>query len=177
MGVCQDQFRNTDAQVACRQMGHMDGKAKYRGPNGEGKVWMDDTRCTGQENRLQDCQFISDGHNFDCPGHELDVSVRCKKCSNKSDAEARLVDKRGKVLAGAGVHSEKMPGIATRNTQCSQCRTCPPGKFGGCFEDNDTICEQCSSCPHGQRKTGGCSGNMDTKCSKAVPVFSHEVCF
>jgi len=117
---------------------------------------MDDVGCTGQENRLQDCKFISGGEHFDCPGHNLDISIRCKKCSNKSDAEARLVDKSGNVVAGAGIHGEKMQGIATGGTQCSPCRTCP----------------------HGQHNTGGCSGNMDTKCSKVVPVVvCHGVSF
>jgi hypothetical protein len=66
--VCQEQFRDIDAEVACRQMGHMDGTAIFRGSMGSLKqrIWMDDVGCTGIENRLQDCPFASEGKHFDC---------------------------------------------------------------------------------------------------------------
>lgn len=171
--VCMDQFRDTDAQVACRQMGHRDGNVEYREHSrGRGKVWMDDVGCTGRENRLQDCKFISDGPHFDCPGHELDVTITCKRCNNKSDAEARLVNSRGNVIAGAGIHSKKAPGISRRDTECSPCRTCPHGqtKVGGSCSDGltDTICSPCTKCHSNEYIDEECTPNSDTVCNPCM---------
>ena len=43
---------------------------------GSGPIWMDDVTCTGQENRLEECQFRGWG-NHDC-NHSEDAGVRCE---------------------------------------------------------------------------------------------------
>uniref|UniRef100_A0A1X7U349 SRCR domain-containing protein n=1 Tax=Amphimedon queenslandica TaxID=400682 RepID=A0A1X7U349_AMPQE len=73
--VCDDYWDNTDASVACRQLGYASGTAfsnAYFG-QGTGSIVMDDVRCTGTESTLINCSHVT-YHN--CYHYE-DAGVRC----------------------------------------------------------------------------------------------------
>lgn len=58
--ICDDSFDMNEATVICRQLKMGRALAAYssaRYGQGTGKIWMDDTQCTGNERRLQDCRF------------------------------------------------------------------------------------------------------------------------
>ena len=48
---------------------------------GCGPIFLDEVRCTGIEDRLQDCQRVTD---HDCK-HCEDVAVRCTVTGTKTD--------------------------------------------------------------------------------------------
>ena len=76
--VCDDSWDLNDAKVVCRQLGFGGAIKAYIsaafGP-GDGKIWMDDVRCTGRERSLAECS-----HNVwgieDCD-HSEDAGVLC----------------------------------------------------------------------------------------------------
>jgi len=83
--VCDDFFGETEAQVACRQLGYIsDGAIAYeRGHfgRGTGPIYLDDLLCLGTESRIFDCP----GADFETNCHHIeDVGVYCspgkKKC-------------------------------------------------------------------------------------------------
>ena len=75
--ICGDSFDDTDALVACRELGYKGG---YRFPaeavqDGTGQILLDDLHCTGTEKRLLDCQHNGVGiHNCQ---HSEDIGVAC----------------------------------------------------------------------------------------------------
>ena len=100
--VCDDDWDSVDAEVVCRQLGFTTagmspvssttGKHalchssfSYTGATaileaffgqGNGSIWLDDVRCTGNETRLIACSHSAIGrHN--CV-HSEDASVRCQ---------------------------------------------------------------------------------------------------
>ena len=54
--VCDDNFREEDAQVVCRQLGFGDAVAtvaEYRQfDDGVGPIWLDEVACGGAENQM-----------------------------------------------------------------------------------------------------------------------------
>ncbi|KAL5011481.1 hypothetical protein ScPMuIL_010032 [Solemya velum] len=75
--ICDDDWDDKDAYVACVQMGFGNGTAVPGGvfSEGVGPTWLDDVGCTGTENRIEKC--VSGGwgnHNCD---HSEDAGVRC----------------------------------------------------------------------------------------------------
>ena len=58
--ICDDSFDMKEAMVICRQLKLGRAIAAYSSAKygqGTGKILMDDTQCTGNERRLQDCPF------------------------------------------------------------------------------------------------------------------------
>ncbi|XP_038048478.1 deleted in malignant brain tumors 1 protein-like isoform X2 [Patiria miniata] len=74
--VCDDMWDMQDAVVVCRSLGYPGASsALVRYGAGTGAILLDDLRCTGQEQRLEDCQHNGVGtHNC---GHYEDVGVDC----------------------------------------------------------------------------------------------------
>jgi hypothetical protein len=62
--VCDDEFNDIAAGVACRQLGFQTGNW-YPSQMDTGPFWMDDVRCSGRESRLIDCSFAGIG-NHNC---------------------------------------------------------------------------------------------------------------
>ena len=65
--VCDDSWTTNDAEVACRQLGYAGTASAHTHATfgeGTGRIWMDDVRCAGDEERLADCEFRGWGsHN------------------------------------------------------------------------------------------------------------------
>ena len=78
--ICDDYWGVEEANVVCHQLGYAEG-AQYWYSNaffgrGEGKIWMDDVVCFGNETALTQCHSIGwNGHN--CHHYE-DVGVLCQ---------------------------------------------------------------------------------------------------
>jgi len=75
--VCDDSFNDVEALVICRSFGFNHGRSKghaYFG-QGEGDIFMDDLKCTGNERSIFDCPHRGWGeHNC---GHYEDAGVVC----------------------------------------------------------------------------------------------------
>ncbi|XP_009889420.1 PREDICTED: scavenger receptor cysteine-rich domain-containing group B protein-like [Charadrius vociferus] len=81
--VCDDGWSGTNAAVVCRELGCgaagtvgdlLRDRPRF-GP-GAGRIWLDDVRCRGQEETLQDCAHRAWGRH-DCT-HQEDVGVVCQ---------------------------------------------------------------------------------------------------
>jgi len=76
--VCDDTWDFADAHVVCRQLGYQNVlRATHFAFHGEGNgiIWLDNVRCTGNETRLQDCQ--SNGFGVHDCRHSEDAGVVC----------------------------------------------------------------------------------------------------
>ena len=75
--VCDDSFDDTDALVACRELGYKGGHTIPADAiqDGTGQILLDDLHCTGEEQKLLDCQHNDIGiHNCQ---HNEDIGVAC----------------------------------------------------------------------------------------------------
>ncbi|XP_033752445.1 deleted in malignant brain tumors 1 protein-like isoform X2 [Pecten maximus] len=75
--VCDDYFDDGDARVVCRTLGFRNGMKMDTSSygQGEGKIWLDDVACTGEEATLWECPDLNWGtHNCN---HGEDVGVMC----------------------------------------------------------------------------------------------------
>ena len=75
--VCDDFWNTRSAKVVCRQLGHTGGKAFSRAHFGQGSdlIWLDNVRCDGDEDRLEDC-IANDWGSHNCR-HSEDAGVSC----------------------------------------------------------------------------------------------------
>ena len=78
--VCDDSWDSRDAEVVCRQLGHITaGALAFRCAifgQGVGPVHLDDLACTGSEETLTSCRQSTPGATT-CR-HREDASVRCQ---------------------------------------------------------------------------------------------------
>jgi len=80
--VCDDGWDINDARVVCRILGFPDavsapGSARFG--QGNGKIWLDNVICRGNEGIIANCQHNGWGvHNC---GHREDASVICSRSS------------------------------------------------------------------------------------------------
>ena len=78
-GVCDDEWDEYDARVACAQLGFPGAVSITNGGRfgyTPGNIWMDNIYCYGTENRLEDCRFEGWGVH-DCDRTEA-AGVKCK---------------------------------------------------------------------------------------------------
>ena len=81
--VCDDSWDINDAKVVCRQLGYPYAGRALQGsyvPDGTGRIWLDDVRCTGSEQNLIGCRHNGWG-NHNC-GHYEDAGVECSSGNN-----------------------------------------------------------------------------------------------
>jgi deleted-in-malignant-brain-tumors protein 1 len=79
--VCDDQFDNIEAGVACRTLGYATGIQIFEKDvygRGEGKIWLDEMLCTDADYNIGNCAHDPWGLH-DC-NHEEDVMIRCGQC-------------------------------------------------------------------------------------------------
>jgi len=76
--VCDDQFGDMDARVACRQMGYVTGEEIGIDDFGEGtgSILLDEVDCTISDKEIGLCDHNTWGHD-DC-SHSEDVGLRCE---------------------------------------------------------------------------------------------------
>ena len=79
--VCDDEWDDTDARVACKQLGfdfveNPNAKRMFEAGSPTQPTWLDGVRCTGTESNLAACTHNGIG-NENCE-HSEDVSVICK---------------------------------------------------------------------------------------------------
>ena len=78
--VCDNDFGEEEAMVACRQMGKGDAKRWQGGGRygrGGGVIWLDDLGCTGTEARLGDCPFREQTWGSNDCSHREDAGLIC----------------------------------------------------------------------------------------------------
>ncbi|XP_004447412.1 CD5 antigen-like [Dasypus novemcinctus] len=78
--VCDDGWGETENLVVCRQLGCGEpllsiAKAKKQFGPGVGRIWLDEVRCSGMEQSLEQCQHRFWGYH-DCT-HKEDVAMNC----------------------------------------------------------------------------------------------------
>ncbi|XP_052086344.1 deleted in malignant brain tumors 1 protein-like isoform X15 [Mytilus californianus] len=88
--VCDWNFDNVDAAVACRQMGYCSGIKipSSHVQDGEGTIWLNQLACTGSESKLLNCTY-----NADTSGcrHNYDVGVHCfLSCQTEDEGDLRF---------------------------------------------------------------------------------------
>ena len=121
--VCDDRFKEQDADVVCRELGFSGGSehvittgfSNNRFPSGRGKIWMDGVSCTGSEERLSQCRFNGWGVH-DCKHYE-DVAIICKYTAPTlppSSPRPTLSDDNVRVIC---------PGPNYRLGECNNCST------------------------------------------------------
>ena len=74
--ICDDDWSNRNAKVACRQLGYKYAERSSRDFGaGNGTIWLDNVGCTGNESSLLDCNHGGLGvHNCD---HAEDIGIIC----------------------------------------------------------------------------------------------------
>lgn len=75
--VCTNGWTPLDATVVCKQLGYDSAIATVTsnfGP-GDGIIWMENVRCSGNESKLSDCPF--NGWGVSSCNHSQDVGVTC----------------------------------------------------------------------------------------------------
>lgn len=78
--VCDDGWGEKEDRVVCKQLGcgeslSLPFKARKTYGPGVGRIWLDDVRCSGQEQSLEQCKHRFWGYH-DCT-HKEDVAVIC----------------------------------------------------------------------------------------------------
>ncbi|XP_051998408.1 macrophage receptor MARCO-like [Xyrauchen texanus] len=73
--VCDDSFDTVDATVVCKMLGYQRSNQVFTATSGNGRIWLDEVRCTGKEKSIFDCPHSGMGVN-NC-NHTEDVGVSC----------------------------------------------------------------------------------------------------
>ena len=81
--ICDDEWDDNDATVACKQLGLFNGyttrQDQFR--SSSGPVWLRQVNCSGNESKLSHCMHNGVGIIGDC-SHAQDVAVQCSAHGN-----------------------------------------------------------------------------------------------
>ncbi|XP_042302094.1 macrophage receptor MARCO [Sceloporus undulatus] len=73
--ICDDDWDINDGAVICRMLGFQSAVNTFTAAAGSGKIWLDNVRCTGNEDTIFSCNKQEWGeHNC---GHSEDAGVEC----------------------------------------------------------------------------------------------------
>ncbi|XP_078670139.1 uncharacterized protein LOC144910683 isoform X6 [Branchiostoma floridae x Branchiostoma belcheri] len=91
--ICDDDFDINAANVVCKQLGYgpaLQLSGSHVFGEGSGPIWLDDVRCSGDEESLLDCPSGDWGeHNCD---HYEDVGVICSYTADNVSLDIRLAE-------------------------------------------------------------------------------------
>ncbi|CAC5380041.1 PRSS12 [Mytilus coruscus] len=118
--VCDNQFENVDAEVACRQLGYCSGMMipSDHVDDGQGTIWLNDIDCSGSETKLLNCSHsieTSHCHHYEdvgihcflsCPAEENEGVLRIitKSAGNKGRLEINYKGEWGTICAHSFHH-------------------------------------------------------------------------
>ena len=91
--VCDDDWDLKDANVVCRRLGFAGAVAANKSAafgRGQGKIWMDDVQCRGDEISLKECGHRGWGIN-NC-AHDEDAGVMCTTGDHNNNIFYRYYD-------------------------------------------------------------------------------------
>ena len=82
--ICDNEWNDIDATVACRQLGFLNGTAagQTHFGSGSGPVWLSQVDCLGNESKLSDCMHNQTGSVGNC-SHAQDAGVQCSANGNQ----------------------------------------------------------------------------------------------
>ncbi|GMH89491.1 hypothetical protein TL16_g11473 [Triparma laevis f. inornata] len=145
---------DTDAIVACRQIGNEFGYATVSGtalsygstPDGSGVIWWTEVGCSGSEETLEECIPLGTG----VTNHQYDIGVTCKfsqagecelcppgKFSDVTGIRACTECEAGKYSSATSATSA----TTSSATSSTSCLACEAGKFSEI--NGESICESC----------------------------------
>ena len=88
--VCDDGFGQTDADVACRELGYHWGRGIQAYGGGNRYIWLDDMDCRVGQEAFVDCESSGWG-NHNC-GHYEDIGLTCGYAHCDSEGDLRLAE-------------------------------------------------------------------------------------
>lgn len=108
--VCDDHFDIKSANVACRQLGFRKATRVYHRAGqlfttGNGKIFLDDVQCKGNEERLEDCHH-SPWYKHNCSPDEV-VALECDSQRGCDDREIPCSDGSGCIKASQVCDGQK----------------------------------------------------------------------
>jgi hypothetical protein len=149
--VCNDDFEEADAQVACRQLGNELGYtlaswsvvSNHDTDDGSGRTWLDDLGCSGSETSLGDCSHPGWGTE-DCD-HNEDVGVSCTFLVPGDECEECVAGKFSDTTGVAACTSCAAGSYSTvvGSASASDCQLCEAGKASAA--PAATVCTMCPS--------------------------------
>ena len=75
--ICDDGWDDIDATVVCRELGFLNGAVmEPLFPISQGRVWLHEVECLGNESKLSQCSHNGVGSVGNCT-HEQDAAVQC----------------------------------------------------------------------------------------------------
>jgi hypothetical protein len=75
--VCDSGFTDPAANVACKSLGFAAGGEARRKGGGQGKIWLSNMQCKGDELNIEWCNHSPWGNTVECD-HSMDVGVCCR---------------------------------------------------------------------------------------------------